>query len=63
MKTYCADCGKELPTSHFTVIAGEVFCQTCEDKLIRQYLETAGFAWRLEQDFSTKKTENGRHYG
>ncbi len=60
--SYCSKC--QLPlNNHITRIEGIDLCPFCEDQLIRGYLETAGFAWKLLVDFRVDAEKmNASHY-
>lgn len=67
MKTYCADCGREMDihkTYTLTYVSGEVYCPKCLDIMLLHWVQTLGFGLSLQKDFNTEKDEQrGRHYG
>ena len=68
MKNRCTTCNKELSETRFTYYylsnaGGEMLCEMCADKALRQWVETWGFVLALLKDFSTEKTDNVSHYG
>lgn len=60
---HCHDCGKPITGSHFSIVEGESLCPFCEEKATNQWLQTYGFALKLEADFGVVEDAQQRQYG